>query len=939
MLRLLVPVALALGGVVAAALFAVGPAREDTAEYRWPPAVLPNPRPLRSWYSPLLLNQRPERINAQIPCGPVEPLPAARAPFTIFATALRPTTTDALAVIERSRLGAVVLMRGETVLLELPQRQRTPGCLLSLSMSATEWQVRTGSGVVLGAGEHDAAPSVHAVVTELDLQEVDLEVVITPRVQDTSASPRQTALGVGALGLLGLALTSVFWRRDQRATAQDSDTHTHGTEAPAALAGQDLEMSGAGPRRWLRQDVAVVAGLMAWLLIEPLFPDDGWVVARQTNFLASGGFSTYYERGAVNLPLVTWYEWLQHWVVAHTDSLAVQRLPSLAALAATWILVRKCCGLGGIDGTAVARWTSATVFLIGAAGFGITLRPEPVLSLLATIVLLCTIVFRRRESALPILVAALALGLAFTLHPAGLIAAAPVPWLIIPVLRYARTSVREATRLTVVLLSAVAATVLLAFLDSDTQHRFADARTFRVGAHDKGILDELERYRSLFDTGSYDPATRRLAVLLILAVIVTSLSLHLGRTIRLPIATGALGVSLLLIAPSPSKWIWHFGGMMGFLAVASATEATRLRRLGRSDAVRALAAIGAIALAVAVAWFRPRPFVAGIDVRTVPLDLWFGEWGVILALGSLLAIMALAQLRGASGRLSLDQLGRGASWAIVAAVVPVMTLSTAALVADAVATNSWTLTRQGLEAIGGRAGCGLADTIRMPWTSSMRPLRAVKSHSSSLEGRWMQLGRRAVGIWIAGAAPAETRIGVDWGRTDGESIRLIASGTVDLDRIQMRPGARPTWRFAAENVLPPRPPGANVVRLRGAAGGLTEIAVRGPVSYATRRLTRVLTEEEPVFVMPFVVPVFPCANQAEVAFGVGGAPRRLVDWAPAGWTQPDPSSPFGGIWWASPEVIQVTPTEPADIARDFVVYQTAADPSVDSAVSVDVFVR
>ena len=120
-------------------------------------------------------------------------------------------------------------------------------------------------------------------------------------------------------------------------------------------------------------------------MLEPILFDDGWVRARQSNALLSGGFSNYYDQYGGNLPLLTWFEWLQQFVVAHSSALVVGRLPGVLALVAVWLICRSCLGrlIGDPSGRGNAGWWSAAVtFVVGAAAFGITLRPEPFVALL-----------------------------------------------------------------------------------------------------------------------------------------------------------------------------------------------------------------------------------------------------------------------------------------------------------------------------------------------------------------------------------------------------------------------------------------------------------------------------------------------------------------------------------------------------------------------------
>ena len=103
-----------------------------------------------------------------------------------------------------------------------------------------------------------------------------------------------------------------------------------------------------------------------WWLLAPLQVDDGWVRGRQVNSLVSGGFSNYYDDYGANLPLATWYEWIQHFVMTGTDSLGVHRLFSAVFVVATWFVARWC--LVELTGRRPSR--SDTTWWVAAAVFG-----------------------------------------------------------------------------------------------------------------------------------------------------------------------------------------------------------------------------------------------------------------------------------------------------------------------------------------------------------------------------------------------------------------------------------------------------------------------------------------------------------------------------------------------------------------------------------------
>ena len=60
--RVAVALLLALGALVAAGLAAVGPAVPERAVYAWPPAHLPEAKPTRTWFAPLLVARQDVRV-------------------------------------------------------------------------------------------------------------------------------------------------------------------------------------------------------------------------------------------------------------------------------------------------------------------------------------------------------------------------------------------------------------------------------------------------------------------------------------------------------------------------------------------------------------------------------------------------------------------------------------------------------------------------------------------------------------------------------------------------------------------------------------------------------------------------------------------------------------------------------------------------------------
>src|SRR5207253_3645687 len=105
--------------------------------------------------------------------------------------------------------------------------------------------------------------------------------------------------------------------------------------------------------------------LLVWWVIGPAFFDDGWIVASQKNFTATGTFSTYYDSFGAFSSLQYWLQWPEHWLVESSNSLLILRLPALFCLAATWVLCRWILSRLSPSSGRAARCALASGFAVG----------------------------------------------------------------------------------------------------------------------------------------------------------------------------------------------------------------------------------------------------------------------------------------------------------------------------------------------------------------------------------------------------------------------------------------------------------------------------------------------------------------------------------------------------------------------------------------------
>jgi hypothetical protein len=420
-----------------------------------------------------------------------------------------------------------------------------------------------------------------------------------------------------------------------------------------------------------------------------------------------------------------------------------------------------------------------------------------------------------------------------------------------------------------------------------------------------------------------------------LAVIAFLLRTRREKRPVLDLAGAALPVALVLLIPTPAKWSWHFGALIGLVAVAVACETARFREQGDSSRGWSARALIAVAAAVLAAAWAPgiRPPWTELDLMTQDWTLRFEEG--FLTLPKITALVPVVLLAGA-GLYELVRRGRGrlyevpwrvASWTALALAAPLIAYTAVVLVDDAVRTPSWTLTRQNLESLRGDDRCGLAADAVVAANATMRPLPTLGSASvrevppwvaraplagltrhflGIADGRtiaetpWFDArGRRPIGVFIFGLAGPPSSLDLEWGRIESGQVESLGVAQVESllipeERIDFVP-----WRFFPAKELPPRPAGADAVRLalRTSVPTNQTITVTAPVEYANQTLRdRIEQPAARTVVQPHLYPYVPCAQQPELRDGVLEAPNQIIGQRSTFFpTLNRPGTPFSGI--------------------------------------------
>jgi hypothetical protein len=684
----------ALGAAVVACLAAfvaaIGPAHPERATYVWPPQVA-GAAPKTGWYTPLpLLNRVPGSVEVTLPCDLSPPLDQGK-PATVLATARDPRAAGALAMEEAG--GSLRIAVGSSRIATLPW----PGtCPLPIGVAAGQLRLPNRTIELHGAAL-DRMPIVTSLFTTLDLRKGERpRVSISTRAYATSSTARQAIAEAFAAAFAILALILALRVRFRLRSA--------GRAIRVAWRAREAV------------DLVVLVALVCWWILAPTFYDDGWEGMSHRVFGDIGTMNVYIDIWGVNWPSGYWLEWLRHWVSGSSTVLIVARVPTLICLATIWWLCRVCFRrVAGDESASGARWTLAAAFLVGVTAWGMTLRPEPIMALLAALVLAAMVAFDASRPLSALTVACLAAVFALTAHPTGLIAAAPLLASVALVPRIVRQG--RAGILTLgftALISAVIGLVLFT-LHSDLSHRSEDARIVRESdLHSYPVWQEFVRYQN-FDSNGGATAPRHLSLALLLLVALLALTRRTSANTGIStLPARSVLVALLLLAVVPSKWPWHFGALIPLCAVGLAAEIEHLIRSPstRATHLRRLGLIGVLAVVALWSWRAPGTW-GPFDLETLEWNDGFGIKGyglpVLAVLG--VAVVGARALRRQRVSIRVPSSAAMVGWSVPVISAAVISTTMALLFLDALV-SPWSPARQNLAALVDRAGCGLADQLK-----------------------------------------------------------------------------------------------------------------------------------------------------------------------------------------------------------------------------------
>ena len=687
----MIALAVATLAVLAAVVAAVGPTSGASASYAWPPATMPVDRPARGFYAPLpLLNRVPASLKVMIPCN-LAPALRRSEPTTVLATARRTSAAGALRIVLRDKKLGIAIGDSELAGLTWPE-----SCPLRFEVADGELRM-PGRTVGLETGTLENMPIVTGLFTGLDLQAgAPPRVVIRTRDYATSWTARQSAAGALAVAFIGLALILAVFPRPRR--------------------GLFAEVRFAFRTAWRARnatDATVVGALLVWWIIAPTIYDDGAIWVELQAFDDFGASAFYYLNWGLNYPLGQWIEWIRHWQAGATSALVFARVPTTVALLAGWVLCRWCVHRAvPAPVTASVRWALTGAFLVGATAWGMTLRLEPFISVLVLLSLAAAISFVRAPRSLPLAVATVAVVLAATAHPTGLVAVAPMLTAVPAIVRWIRPSrLRRLSEVAAILLAGVALGLVLFSVDADLGTRRFDAQVAGTDInHSVPWWREYVRYAT-FDAYGGDTAIRRLSLALILLSVIAWLTRRrAARTDVLSVPAAAVATALVLLAFVPSKWPWHFGAVASMAAVAVAAEVARIHREhpARWSALRPIVALAIVGVVAIWSWNAHGKWGPVLDLQRTSWRSVFNAYS-LFGLVAISAIATVLSIRrgGARGGVGVEA---SVGWVVAIVSLAAIGLTSAALIRDA-STTAWSPARQNVEALVGRHTCGLASQV------------------------------------------------------------------------------------------------------------------------------------------------------------------------------------------------------------------------------------
>lgn len=408
-------------------------------------------------------------------------------------------------------------------------------------------------------------PGITALITDLPVQQAGhLSASVQVFDAATSSTTLKKTLLVICLAAAGAALlTFVFSQRHKARAGDGAKAHSRSV--------------------WIVPTIVVSVGMTCWTIFAPLTDDDGYFIQMARSSLSSGYYGLALRLFDQPYTPFTWPGSIITAVASVTGwhLLPLRIVPFLCGII-TWfgiVAVLK----RAISSTRLSRyiWLAVLVFLGFWSLLGVTLRPEPYVSLL--LIWLIYALMRFHESSSSILwgyFAIALMALSVGTHPGGLIllvGAVPLIGTFIQKIQLGAHAISGLTPwiATIYILSGGVWGIALAFGGSPLSSFLLSQQIQKWDAGSPKLLDELNRYIYIAQGGTTGSVPHRLLVVSLFITCAAFLVQYLWQRSKsgkssyqypLSLVGWITLASIIGLAIIPSKWVLHFGM---FISVAS----------------------------------------------------------------------------------------------------------------------------------------------------------------------------------------------------------------------------------------------------------------------------------------------------------------------------------------------------------------------------------
>jgi hypothetical protein len=307
-------------------------------------------------------------------------------------------------------------------------------------------------------------------------------------------------------------------------------------------------------RKFYKQAILVLTGLLASAFSIPMFYDDGWVIQRVKQYLSTGYFGDFYFHSNAWLPQGYIHESVWAVFLNFDATYLEMRLFVVILLFFSWLICLKSIHILRNALSQRAVWISSAIFVSISAVWCMSLRAEAWVSFFLSLQFYFFVKFFTAKNWIDFFLSGFFAALAVSSHQSGMVAL--VGAISIVVIALKEDAWNKIPSLAISVGSIFAVFLAMFFVGYDFSSLLASVKDFSDSAYENR-LNEFNRIAEL--SGTFISSARKFGWVLILATVVLAISRYnqLDKTSRV-FSLVLLCYPLGLILTS-SKWGWHVG--------------------------------------------------------------------------------------------------------------------------------------------------------------------------------------------------------------------------------------------------------------------------------------------------------------------------------------------------------------------------------------------